>query len=88
MVGAVSPTSLAHRAFLLPSDDLITAVNDIPVVNNGQTPFRRRECVFLQCYLQTKLLGDAINETVLRRQPGKPLLPLQSLTVKVRVPSS
>jgi len=35
MVGAVSPTSLAHRAFLLLPDDIITAVDDIPIVNDG-----------------------------------------------------
>jgi len=35
MVGAVSPTSLTHRAFLLLLDDLITAVDDIPIVNDG-----------------------------------------------------
>jgi len=35
MVGAIPPTSLAHRAFLLLLDNLITAINDIPIVNDG-----------------------------------------------------
>jgi len=35
MVRGVSPTSLDHLAFLLFPDNLITAVDDIPIVNNG-----------------------------------------------------
>jgi len=35
MVGGISPTSLAHRVFLFLPDNLITAVDDIPIVNDG-----------------------------------------------------
>jgi len=35
MVRGVFPTSLVHRAFLLLPDNLITTVDDIPIVNDG-----------------------------------------------------
>jgi len=35
MVGGVSPTSLDHHAFLIVPNNLITTVDDIPIVNDG-----------------------------------------------------
>jgi len=70
LIGNMAPTSRAYRQKLLQTNDVITAIDGIPIANDGKIPFRHGERVSLLCYIQTKFQGDIITVDVLRRSNG------------------
>jgi S1-C subfamily serine protease len=64
MVRKVSP--IAPAAKILQENDVILAIDDISVANDGKIFFRPGERVSLLCYTQTKFAGDELKLNVLR----------------------
>lgn len=88
MVGHVAPTSKSN-SLLLPQD-VLTAIDDVPVANDGKIPFRHGERVSLQCYVQTKFPGDTVRCSLLRRPStdSDAVVPPEEIQVEVPVTPS
>ena len=63
-IKSLSPLSRAHG--ILQPNDVILAIDGIPVANDGKIPFRPGERVSMVCYLQTKFDGDVVRLQLLR----------------------
>jgi len=52
---------------ILQKDDVITAINDIPIADNGTVYFRRGERLNFRYLAKLKYVGDSIKFTIIRQ---------------------
>eukprot|EP00698_Gefionella_okellyi_P001408 TRINITY_DN11360_c0_g1_i1.p1 TRINITY_DN11360_c0_g1~~TRINITY_DN11360_c0_g1_i1.p1 ORF type:complete len:541 (-),score=107.25 TRINITY_DN11360_c0_g1_i1:19-1641(-) len=92
LVNSVWP--LASCANVLKRDDVILAINEVPIANDGSVPFRGRERIAFDFLVSQKYSGDHSQLSIIRdRTPQRvdvaltPLRPLVPITSYERVSS-
>eukprot|EP01112_Ceratiomyxa_fruticulosa_P011872 TRINITY_DN3266_c0_g1_i1.p1 TRINITY_DN3266_c0_g1~~TRINITY_DN3266_c0_g1_i1.p1 ORF type:complete len:585 (-),score=128.25 TRINITY_DN3266_c0_g1_i1:22-1776(-) len=78
LVNKIYPIS--HAKGKLFKDDVILAIDGVPIANDGTIAFRKRQRIFFNYLLTKKFVGDEVNVTVWRNK--------QAIEVKVPLSSS
>jgi len=66
MIKFIETTTYAGKLNLLHPNDVILAIDNITVANDGKIPFRHGERVALMCYIQNKFDGEIVSLLLLR----------------------